>query len=439
MVSFSNPELIPTVYPTREGFPKSDFYATLRPYTRGGGALQAVFNITDEKLHKKLKSPIAPIFSSASATSFEHLVDDTLQCLLKQLDTRFAVNREVLDLGKWVQFFAFDVMGTMTFSKRYGFLDNGRDTGGMLGSIVAFMRNAAPFTQVPRLDWIMRKNLIADAILQFFNQRASLSILGFVGGAIKEKREELAKGAAKVGDEASTRKDFLSRYIELQENNPEIPPWAPTAWTFSNVIAGSDSVGSLMRTIMFCLLSYPNTLDRLYNELLSANLSRPFPGYKEVRNLPYLDACVQEGARIHPPFALPFERVVPEGGVTILGHFLPAGTVIGGSPYVVNRHKPFFGEDAEFWRPERWLERDDAHKRKLEQGVLTYGAGRRVCLGKHIGILEIKKLISFLVLNYDIRIVDREKFEVENSWFLFQTGLYAQIQKRSDPVVIIQS
>jgi cytochrome P450 len=137
------------------------------------------------------------------------------------------------------------------------------------------------------------------------------------------------------------------------------------------VIAGSDSVGSLMRTIMFCLLSYPNTLDRLYNELLSANLSRPFPAYKEVRNLPYLEACVQEGSRIHPPFALPFERIVPEGGVTILGHFLPAGTVVGGSPYVVNRHKPFFGQDAEFWRPERWLEKDDAHKRKLEQGVLT--------------------------------------------------------------------
>lgn len=123
---------------------QSDFYVTLRPYTRGGGALHAVFNVTDEKLHKQLKSPIAPIFSSASATSFESLVDDVLQCLLNQLDTRFATNGEVLDLGKWVQFFAFDVMGTMTFSKRYGFLDHGRDVGGMLSTIVDFMRSAAP-------------------------------------------------------------------------------------------------------------------------------------------------------------------------------------------------------------------------------------------------------------------------------------------------------
>lgn len=122
---------------------------------------------------------------------------------------------------------------------------------------------------------------------------------------------------------------------------------------------------------MLNLMSYPYTMEKLRDELRAANLSRPYPQFNEVRDLPYLDACVQEGARLHPPFALPLERVVPEGGVTVLGHYLPGGTLVGGNPYVVNRHKDTFGEDAEFWRPERWLEGDDAHKRKLEQGILT--------------------------------------------------------------------
>lgn len=74
---------------------------------------------------------------------------------------------------------------------------------------------------------------------------------------------------------------------------------------------------------------------------------------------------------MHPPFALPFERVVPEGGITVLGHYVPAGTNLGGSPYVVNRHKGTFGQDAEFWRPERWLEKDEKHKLKLERRILT--------------------------------------------------------------------
>ena len=116
----------------------------LRPYTRGGGALHAVFNTTDEKLHKQIKSPIAPIFSVTSTTSFEGLVDEVLRCLLEKFDQRFATNGEIFDLGQWLQFFAFDVMGTMTFSKRYGFLDDGKDVGGMLSTIVDFMRTVAP-------------------------------------------------------------------------------------------------------------------------------------------------------------------------------------------------------------------------------------------------------------------------------------------------------
>lgn len=114
---------------------------------------------------------------------------------------------------------------------------------------------------------------------------------------------------------------------------------------------------------------------QLYNELLTVErtetLTRPFPKWAEVRDLPYLDACINEGVRLHPPFCLPFERVVPEEGVNICGRFLPGGTVVGMSPWVVNRHRATFGQDADTWRPERWLGLDTEHRKTLENRVLT--------------------------------------------------------------------
>ena len=88
----------------------------------------------------------------SSATTFEGLVDDVLKCLSEKLDQRFVENGEIFDLGEYLQFFAFDVMGTMTFSKRYGFLDQGKDVGGMLGMIFRYMQNVAPVSapEVPR-------------------------------------------------------------------------------------------------------------------------------------------------------------------------------------------------------------------------------------------------------------------------------------------------
>lgn len=96
----------------------------------------------------------------------------------------------------------------------------------------------------------------------------------------------------------------------------------------------------------------------------------PFPRWNEVKDLPYLDACVQEALRIDPPFILPLEREVPTGGLTIGGSYYPEGTSIGMNPYVINRHRPTFGEDADYWRPERWLVDKDEHRWEMEGSLL---------------------------------------------------------------------
>lgn len=103
-------------------------------------------------MHKRLKSPIAPLFTPANVPSFEGRIDEVLECLREKLDQKFVENSAVFNLGQWLQFFAFDVMGTLTFSKRYGFLDTGKDIGRMLGTIVDFMRSSAPVRCTPRVE-----------------------------------------------------------------------------------------------------------------------------------------------------------------------------------------------------------------------------------------------------------------------------------------------
>ena len=120
------------------------------PYTPKGGALPAVFNTRDEALHKKLKTPIAPLFSMSSVLRLEPFVDQVLEVFFRQLDTRFIEPGMTCDFTDWLQYFAFDFMGTLTFSKRYGFLDKGKDVNDMLATIWAYMKNAAPVRILPK-------------------------------------------------------------------------------------------------------------------------------------------------------------------------------------------------------------------------------------------------------------------------------------------------
>ena len=93
--------------------------------------------------------------------------------------------------------------------------------------------------------------------------------------------------------------------------------------------------------------------------------------WKQARELPYLDAVIKEAGRLHPSFGLPYERVVPAGGATICGSYLPEGTVVGMSAYVVHHDPNVFGEDCDSFRPERWLDTGEENRRKMESSLLT--------------------------------------------------------------------
>lgn len=84
------------------------------------------------------------MYSLTNVVTFEPFVEEVLAILFQQLDERFVKTGATFDLGDWLQYFAFDVMGTMTFSKRYGFLETGTDVNGMLGAIWNFMLTIAP-------------------------------------------------------------------------------------------------------------------------------------------------------------------------------------------------------------------------------------------------------------------------------------------------------
>ena len=147
---------------------------------------------------------------------------------------------------------------------------------------------------------------------------------------------------------------------------------ALVAWTNSNIQAGSDTTGILLSAIFYYLLKNPESMARLRTELDTATIgdgSSEFVTWKESQTLPYLDACIKEASRLHPPIAFPLERTVPTEGATVGGQQLPGGTLVAMSTWVVNRD-PVFGEDANSWRPQRWLCAEEK-RRNMYSSLLT--------------------------------------------------------------------
>lgn len=79
---------------------------------------------------------------------------------------------------------------------------------------------------------------------------------------------------------------------------------------------------------MLNLLRNPSKLERLLQELETRKarglLSDPVT-FEEAEACPYLQAVFWEGVRLYPAIGSPLARVVPKGGMTIDGKFVPAG------------------------------------------------------------------------------------------------------------------
>lgn len=86
---------------------------------------------------------------------------------------------------------------------------------------------------------------------------------------------------------------------------------------------------------------------------------------------PSRQACIKEAMRMHPTVGAPFDRVVPQGGAVLSGQFVPEGTVVGITGWVTQRDKAVFGADADFYRPERWLEVDERQVRIMDKNMLA--------------------------------------------------------------------
>lgn len=136
----------------------------------------------------------------------------------------------------------------------------------------------------------------------------------------------------------------------------------------------------MVSAVFYYLLKNPETLARLQKEIDNATHEHrisEFVSWKESQTLPYLDACVKEALRLHPPIGFPMERIVPESGLEVDGYHIPAGTRVSMNPWAVHREIWLYGDDPDVWRPERWMCSEEKRK-TMYNSLLTVCASPKV-------------------------------------------------------------
>lgn len=362
----------------------------------------------------------------SALVQYEPFVDNTTRLFLDQTERLFVTKPDVCDFTTWLQFYAFDVIGEITYSKRHGFLEKNEDVEGIVSYLGNLFLYVAPVGQIPFLDLIFLKNPIYLKLSQWGLVDSTFPVARFARARMAERLIPELKSQS-VLPVASLQKqkqahhqqpDLLSKFIAAREARPEfMTDSLVQTMAVSMAFAGSETTAISLASTFYYLLRNPACYEKLREEIDEFGRRGGFSDYEsglvtfaEAQKLPYLHACIQEAFRMHPAAGLPLERIVPPQGADIAGRFVKGGTIVGCSAWVIHRRPEIFGRDADIYRPERWLPQPgmdpetEARRIKEMNGMMfQFGMGSRTCIGKNISLLEIYKVVPSLLRRFDVR------------------------------------
>ncbi|KAJ5805942.1 uncharacterized protein N7503_003544, partial [Penicillium pulvis] len=442
--SIDDPEAIKIIYSHSSPFIKAPWYqasANANPESHD------LFTDRNPRRHSENRRKVAALYSMTSLVAMEAYVSECTSVLFQRL-SELAASAQTFDLQQWMQYYAFDVIGSITLQKRFGFLDAGADQNGLIAALHSYLVYSA------RVGVYSEWHPLLSKLVMLLPMSGISHLQAFAEQQISTASNNLGHGrddSVKVGQGGS----FLTRLLKMHSDDPSKMSKADIFTTcITNIGAGSDTTSVSLTSVMYRLMANPSKYEMLCAEIHEAdkqgNLSSPYVSFQEAQKLPYLQACIKEALRMHPATGLPLARVVPEGGTTLCGKFFPAGSIVGVNAWVIHSNKGVFGPDAELYRPERWLESSElssAMDRNFMAVCLTgilnlfllhdskclqkpqFGGGARTCIGKNISLLEIGTLVPNLIRAFHFELVNQNlEPECENVWFVKQKNIRCKVR-----------
>lgn len=308
-----------------------------------------------------------------------------------------------IDCLPWFNYLAFDIIGDLAFGAPFGMLKNGAD--------LAEVRSSpdSPPIYASAIEILNRRGEVSATLgcLPQLKPYARWLPDPFFSKGLSAVQSLAGIAIARVKNRVENppdieRKDLLARLMEGRDEKGEpLGREELTAEALTQLIAGSDTTSNSSCALMNYLARAPRVLKKLQAELDTAIPDGiDVPDFEMVRDLPYLSWVIDETLRLHCTSGIGLPRQIPldSPGVTILGHFFPAGTVLSVPTYTIHHSTEIWGSDAEEFRPERW----EAATTRQRNAFIPFSHGPRACVGRNVAEMEMKMIAACWVRRYDV-------------------------------------
>ncbi|KAF8693060.1 Cytochrome P450 monooxygenase, partial [Rhizoctonia solani] len=467
-ISIADPDALQIVYGHGGEVLKSEFYHIFRGYRKPN-----TFDALERDEHSKKRRRIANIFSPQNITAFEPRVRSHIRQICAQWDLRCeeaarglsGVNwasrngQAVMNICAQFAYLAFDIIGDLALGSPFGLIQAQKDSVLAIESVDESGKPVRGNIQVPVIKALARSGLAnmslgvfphwTHKVLQMLpwnikgsNDNINLFNIAIASLNAKIKRDHLKDPEDRDGV------DLIDKLLETKnEDGSPLPLDELYAEALMLLVAGSDTTSNTLSSLCYYLAIHPEIQRELQAELDqhilydSADKTSSTEGlilppedtiarYRDIKDLPYLNACIKEALRIHSTVGTGMPRVVPPGkSITVAGQTFKAGSVISVPSYTTNRSS-VWGSDASEFRPGRWLE-DNAQS--LNKYFVPFSMGPRGCVGRNLANMDLLLIVATIFRRYEVEALPTTEMIIHEGFVRETVDCQVAIRRRTAP------
>ncbi|BAT74378.1 hypothetical protein LR48_Vigan01g104500 [Vigna angularis] len=213
-----------------------------------------------------------------------------------------------------------------------------------------------------------------------------------VGSVVGQIVEERKRDGSFVG-----KNDFLSTLLSLpKEERLDDSDMVAILWEM--VFRGTDTVAILLEWVMARMVLHQDVQKKAREEIDTCISQNRHVRDSDISNLPYLQSIVKEVLRLHPPGPLLSWARLAVHDVYVDKVLVPAGTTAMVNMWAIS-HDSSIWEDPWAFKPERFLT-EDVSIMGSDLRLAPFGAGRRVCPGRALGLATAHLWLAQLLRHF---------------------------------------
>ncbi|KAE9397614.1 cytochrome P450 [Gymnopus androsaceus JB14] len=268
----------------------------------------------------------------------------------------------------------------------------------------------------------IRPLLVSGCLLQAKSKGLEWDLAATITPPFMKAKEAMVNGSAEDcfslrclqnAKHPDPRVDFLSEEEEIIKETAgtmyegqELLLHCFTSFAFGSMLkffaGGADTGITALRTFILAILNFPDAQREAQEELDRVIGKERLPDYDDKDSLPYITAVTYECFRLLYPFP---HRVDTED--IYRGYRIPKDSVVIPNVWGILRDPSIYGPNAHEFEPKRWLIKTNGgewelNPEMLDPTAISFGFGRRVCPGKHMGLSSLWINIASLLHSFNI-------------------------------------